>query len=571
MTPSRHFRVLFLSIALSAVSFDLHAATPDASTLQRNIELKPPAISLPKPSRVITEPGTSAPSLNGEKRLIVVNRFVIQGATLIDEASLLGELSGFVGKSMSIDELDAAASRITAAYTRAGYLAEAFLPQQEVQDGVVIIRVVEARLGKVLVEKKPGARLRSDLATRYVTSSQAEGEYVRKNNLERGLRLLQSTPGSNSSAVIRPGSMPSTVDAVITLDNSPLFRGNLGYDNYGELSTGEHRATGGVRLESPFWIGDRLAVKALYSEGLQYGSMIYQLPLGTEGVRAGVSASLLGYKLGRDFKVLDATGNSFTSGAFVSASLISGRRSKLSGTLGFDYRRFIDDIANERVGDKNLRVLSLGLGGGLYDEFLAGGWTAAGVSIGAGSLDLSRMTDVKALDSMTARTDGSYQKLSLNVSRDQLLMPNHVSLYLSASGQLASGNLDSSEKFIIGGPYGVRAYPVSEGAGDQGLLWSMELRCQLTPAVQLFWFYDRGLVQQHARTWDGWQSVADEPNSYTLDGIGAGIQLTPFNSFLVKGTVATRMKDNPLADAEGHDHDGTRRDPRFWIEIGYEF
>ena len=143
MTQSKPFRLLVASIALSTLSIDLHAATPDASTFQRDIEVLPP-----KPSRVFIEPCTSNPSLNDVQRTIDVNGFVIQGATLINEASLISELNGFVGKSMCFEDLDAAASLITAAYSRAGYLGKAFIPLQEVRDGVVTIRVFEACLVK---------------------------------------------------------------------------------------------------------------------------------------------------------------------------------------------------------------------------------------------------------------------------------------------------------------------------------------------------------------------------------------------------------------------------------------
>ena len=33
-------------------------------------------------------------------------------------------------------------------------------------------------------------------------------------------------------------------------------------------------------------------------------------------------------------------------------------------------------------------------------------------------------------------------------------------------------NLDSSEDFLLGGPYGVRAYPLGEAPGDRGYLWN---------------------------------------------------------------------------------------------------
>ncbi len=563
--------MLCISMILSSFVPELQAAAPDAGTIQRDVERKTPSVSRPESPTVIKLPGKAAVSGNVGALRFTVRRFVIEGATLISEASLQAELSGLIGKSLTLDELNAGVVRIMSAYNRAGYIAEAYVPAQEVHDGVVTIRVVEARLGRVFVESKPGSRLRPDLARGYVTSSQHPGEYIDTRKLERGLRLLQSTPGVSSSAVIRPGTMPSTVDAVLSLDKVPFVRWSVGVDNFGDVSTGERRVNAGVNLESPSSNGDRLSLKALHSGGLNYGRFLYTLPLGTNGLSAGVSASWLGYKLGGDFKALDATGQSVTAGAFVGKTLVAGQHSSLSGSIGYDYKNFTDDVAQSRTGDKHLQTVSIGLSGGWRDDFMGGGWTAGSALITKGVLDLSKVAVVKTLDSQTAGTDGGYNKANLSFSREQQLVPDRLSLTASVTGQIASRNLDSSEKFILGGPSGVRAYPMSEGAGDNGMLFTAELRHQATNAIQLFGFYDRGFVRQHLHLWQGWQTLDGEPNTYSLQGIGAGLLLRPFHNLIVRGTVAKRLGSNPLADAQGHDHDGTKRNPRFWLEAAFIF
>jgi len=563
--------MLVSGMLFSFITAEMQAAAPDAGSIQREVERQTPSVSPPGSSTVITPPEKNVPSSKGASYRVTVKQFVIQGATLIDEASLQAEISSLVGKSLTIDGLNEVADRITALYTRSGYIGEAYLPPQEVPDGVVMIRVVEARLGKVIVEAKPEARLLSDLAEAYVTSSQPLGEYVNTRQLERGLRLLQSTSGIRSSALIRPGSMPSTVDAVLALDSVPLVRASVGYDNFGGVSTGENRFNGSLGFESPLRIGDRLAFKTLDATGMNYARVFYSLPLDTDGVSAGVSASWLGYRLGGDFTALDATGQSVTAGAFLSKTLIAGQRSVMTGMIGFEFRHFMDDIAQIRISDKRFNTITLGLSGGWKDDLMGGGWTSGGASIVTGVLDLSKIDEIRELDSLSGKTEGSYSKLNLNFSREQRLGNNRLSLYTAFSGQLASGNLDRSEKFILGGPFGVRAYPVSEGAGDNGLLFTAELRHQPTSALQLFIFYDWGMVRQYSETWAGWQTLVGEPNTYHLNGMGMGVQLKPLDRLSLRGTMASRLGRNPLADAMGHDHDGTKNDPRFWLESTYEF
>ena len=58
---------------------------------------------------------------------------------------------------------------------------------------------------------------------------------------------------------------------------------------------------------------------------------------------------------------------------------------------------------------------------------------------------------------------------------------------LAFSGQLSYQNLDPSEQFYLGGPAGVRAYPVSSNGGSTGQLLTTELRWAAlkSPALHL--------------------------------------------------------------------------------------
>lgn len=69
-----------------------------------------------------------------------------------------------------------------------------------------------------------------------------------------------------------------------------------------------------------------------------------------------------------------------------------------------------------------------------------------------------------------SRTAGTYNKIRANILRRQDLN-DRTYLLLSARGQYAFDNLDSSEHFSLGGPYGVRAYPTSEASFKFGLLF----------------------------------------------------------------------------------------------------
>ncbi len=562
---------LLVIAALSLAPSSLLAAFPDGGIIRREIGDRIHEIPDVKPVSPLAPPDTARQAPRAPQMKISVKKFTIRGATLFTAAELEALVALPVTRELTLDEMQDAARKITNYYAARGWLAQALIPAQDVARGVVTIQVIEAKLGTVEIESQKGVRLRRDIASAFVTSYQPTGEIIRIRDLETGLLLLQDTPGARSSALIRPGSAPSTVDALITLERTPLLSGSAGVDNFGGISTGEHRANASLNINSPTCVGDRLSLKTLYSEGINYSRALYTRPIHNRGTSLGISASALTYRLGGEFAALSATGQSTTAGAFISHPLILNRNSVLFGTIGYDYRLFVDESASATTSDKSLRSCNASLSGSWYDTLLGGGFMSAVATLTVGAVDLSRMPDLLQRDLAGPGTNGQYEKVNLSLSRTQQLVARSLMLTLSCSGQLASGNLDSSEKFILGGPDGVRAYSTSEGAGDEGLLASAELRSDITPAIQLSGFFDYGLLRQYVKPWPGWTTDAAQPNTYSLNGIGVGLRFRPLAACTIKTSLATRLAANPAAGTSGMDHDGTKRTPRFWIETAYTF
>ena len=134
-----------------------------------------------------------------------------------------------------------------------------------------------------------------------------------------------------------------------------------------------------------------------------------------------------------------------------------------------------------------------------------------------------------------------------------------VSLYAGINGQVASKNLDVSEKMELGGMYGVRAYPVGEAYADQGYVLTLEARVRLpTPVqlpgqVQLIGFVDTGSVITHKNPWDAGS------NRRTLSGAGVGLNWSDTNNFMVRAFYARKL-GNEVAES-APDKSG-----RFWVQ-----
>lgn len=571
--PTIRFGLTLLCAAVMVPTTHLDAAVaPDAGTIMRDMADQFQKIPESAPPQVLPqlESDVTPSTLSGDVR-VMVRRFRITGATRFPEEQLLNELRGYTGRELTFGQLQEAAQAISRFYARHGYLVRTVVPEQDVKAGTVTIQVIESLMGKVMVLNKDGARICTKKAASYVTSSQKPGEQIRFDDLERGLLLLQQTPGVQSSATVRRGEAAGTTDVILKLEKEPLLSGSLGYDNYGGRFTGEHRGQVSLQVNSPLKIGDQLSLKGMYTEGITYGRAMYSLPVGSHGLRAGISFAHLDYTLGGVYKPLDATGTSDTGGAFLSMPLILKRRSTLQSTLSYEHRHFTDRIFGQKYGDKTVQCGSIGISGGMFDDLLGGGYTTVGAMISIGDLDLSAIPSVELLDKAWAKTSGTYEKLSLSMSRVQQVFGPMTRLSLSMAGQIASKNLDSSEKFSLGGPNGVRAFPLGEGSGDEGMLVTVELRRVISGSMQIFSFYDYGTIRRYADLTPIIDARLATPNRYSLSGIGAGVLYMPFRDFSLKGTVATRVASNPAADVNGNDHDGTRREPRFWVEASYLF
>ena len=135
-----------------------------------------------------------------------------------------------------------------------------------------------------------------------------------------------------------------------------------------------------------------------------------------------------------------------------------------------------------------------------------------------------------------------------------------ISLYAGINGQVASKNLDVSEKMELGGINGVRAYPEGEAYADQGYLLTLEARMllpkfseQIPGQVQLVGFVDTGSVTLNKNPW------APGDNRRTLSGAGIGLNWTAYNNFVVKASYARKLGSGTATSAP--DKSG-----RFWIQ-----
>jgi hemolysin activation/secretion protein len=176
-------------------------------------------------------------------------------------------------------------------------------------------------------------------------------------------------------------------------------------------------------------------------------------------------------------------------------------------------------------------------------------------------------------DQSGVNTAGSYSKWSFSLSYVQdLAFIKNTTWTNSINGQLASKNLNSAEQIYLGGPYGVRAYPSSQGGGSQGAILSTDLMHRLNESWQVGIFGDLGFVQQYVNLYDGWQGLTNANNSYQLAAAGISVKYS-LKPLFVTASIATRIGNNPLFNSSGQqlNVDNSYKTMQGWIKASIPF
>jgi len=550
-------------LALACAAAEAQPVVPDAGELQRRSQesLQPP----PSSRQPAAAPGPAEPDRGGPR--ITVRRFAVEGATLIPEGELEARLAPLRGRPASMGELQAAAEGLADAYRERGWFARAQIPPQDASDGTLRIRVIEGRFGRLRSPGQAGLRANVPSIEALVGRRLPPGEPYSQDALERGLLLANDLPGVQVDGVLQAGEAAGTSDLELRIADQPLVSGFAGLNNAGSRSTGRAQANAQLALDNPGGRGDQATLGLLAAEDLHYAVLGYSFPLGADGLRARLGASALEYKLGDSFAALDARGRSRTVTAGVAHPVLRTGTQSIWFSADANEAHYQDETLGVTLRDRRVTTLPLSAWGERSDTLGGGGFTTWRLGLVPGKV---RLGVDAAADAAGPGTAGAFTRVPFDLRRDQRTGDASY-LRVRVAGQWADGNLDSSQKFGLGGPYGVRGFPGDDGQGDAGVLLQAEWHRALAPAFDGFVFGDGGHIRQHMTPWPGWDARSTGHNSYGLAAAGLGLNWTPTASLQASLTVAWPLGGNPGSGIPDTNQDGSRIGPRAWLALAYRF
>jgi hemolysin activation/secretion protein len=486
-------------------------ATPDAGQLI-NQQLQAP----PQPSRsqdmLFPSLNSSVMSAPGGLQTEVRSLEFVGNETL-DAVTLQTCLGPDVlGQWYDLAGLQGLADQLSTCYRVRGYpFARAFVPAQQMQDGVLRLQLVEGRYGRITVNEPEASRFFSKLYP---------GAPIETGSLERAALLLADMPGVYVKQVFQPGGQEGTGDLLVEVQRKRDIYGKVGLDNGGSPYTGSQRLRLDASLGSAWMLGDQLTLNATTSSGhMFFGKLDYAFPLDGQGLRGQLLTARSEYRLGGSFASANTRGTADVWSAGLAQSLQRSRAANISLAVQLQ-KKFMHDTSEAGSSDhvKRSQLLQVNLTFDQRDQESSESMNYGSLSLVSGRLSLDE--GLLATDMMSARASGNFSKLGLDIARQQRVGhsgASRLTAYARLVGQWTPTNLDSSEKFSLGGATGVRAYPVGEGVGDRGWMAQVELRGDWQ-SFSPYMFVDAGRVQINAKPWSSGESRR------SLTGAGMGLR-----------------------------------------------
>lgn len=570
----------FLSFSAFAQLSDADRAAANAGALGGSIQQDlqrqaPKSQALPAPVKPAPKPQPKEAQPGDVK--VTVQGFRIDGNQSLSEEEIKAVLKPWLGKTVAFSELQKAADAVASLYQSHGKLAQVSVPPQKIKDGIVILKVLEAKLGAVNVDMPNGpSRFGEDRARRYITDANRLSEIVNTRSIERSIYVLNETPGIAVQSQLEPGKNEGEVDIRLTLADTKPVRGRIEVNNNGSRSTGIGQRVVAAFFDGIGGIGDQLGLSNIKSDGSDYSLASYSLPVNTDGLRVGASASYLDYGNVGKFAYPTNQGGGFgrakTVGLNMSYPMVRSPAANSNITAGLDRKMYMNKQQRDGsfTSDYRIENMVLGYSANQYDNWMGGGVNQGGATLTKGHI----LFGSENPSTYGRYTPTTFTKINLNLSRNQQIVPDKTILNVSISGQIASVDLDSAEKFYLGGPNGVRGYPGSQGGGSQGAMINIELQQALEDKLVGSVFFDAGFVQQYKDkyVYDQMKGQTGANNSYSLRSAGVGLKRAD-KDIIWSTSIAWKLGHNPLLDNMGNgvNNDGRSKGAYIWAQAQWMF
>lgn len=481
-----------------------------------------------------------------------IARFEVKGNTLLPPAQVDALLAPFSGKQRDFGDVQRALEALEAAYREQGYnVVTVELPEQELNGGVVQLRVVENKIGRVSVKNN---RYFDEANIRRSLPALQEGQSPNLKAVSANLKQGNENPSRQVTMKLQSGEKDNEVDAVLDVKDESPWKLMANADNTGTEATGKTHV--GVILQNANLFGRDHLASLQYTTSAEepgrvkvYGAG-YHIPLYASGDSLDFYASYSNVDSGTitagAFN-LAVSGKGAVYGARYNQAL--AKRGELESKLsyGVDVKAFKNSVVLESTElGNNVTVHPVSIS---YQASLpiklgeVGGQVTLLRNVSGGS---NGGQDAFTLVRTNAKADYTILRFGAGITR---ALSNEWQLRAIVNGQYTSDALIPGEQFGAGGATSVRGFAEREIANDSGVGVNLEA---YTPNLcaragfncRLLGFYDSAYVRRN-------KALPGELTSATIAsaGLGARFVLSTYMNLQLDYGHVTKAGATTRADA----------------------
>ena len=461
-----------------------------------------------------------------------IQEYRVTGTKQLSAEEVGAAVYPFLGPERTPDDVEQARAALEKAYREKGYQTVTVeVPQQQVRRGIVMLKVVENKVGRLRVK---GARFFNQDDIKRKAPSLAEGRVPNFNDVTRDILALNTLADRRVTPELRPGVEPGTVDIDLVVKDTLPLHGNLELNNRASADTTDLRLNGSVSYNNLWQRGhsagasfqispqDRKEVKVLSGYYIARFPELDWLSLMLSGTKQESNVSTLGG--------LAVAGRGNILGARALVTLPARKNFYHSLSFGLDYKNFqqLVNVPNSLPVETPTTYFPFNLS---YSGTWAGQKTTTELNAGVTFHVRGIGEDRTEFENARFRADSNFVYLRGDLAQTREL-PGGFEAFAKVQGQLADQPLISSEQISGGGLGTVRGYLEAEAVGDNGVFGSLELR---SPSLLRWWSDKAGEFRVYAFVEGGalttYQPLPDQDSYFELASVGVGGRLRLLDHF----------------------------------------
>lgn len=467
----------FIVLTVPALLFALPPPVPSAGVVEREIqqeyESKPlerekeiPTVEVDIPEETLSLPSDTT---------VLIQDIELEGNQALSTAEIKQAIQGCLNKQQSIEEIYCLCKKIDQLYAAKGYfLARSYPPPQDIHNGVLVIRIMEGRIGTIRVEGNKHYKDR--FIRRYFKPFCSRP--LRYDQFLKKLLLLNENSDLSAGALFEKGKEVGTADLIIRVSDRQPIHLYLNENNYGRDLTTNSQLGGRLDWGNCLFQGDTLSAAEVVGfplNALYFTDVFYRVPLNTNGTSVELAYLFTQFHI-EELLSLRLRGKSMIGTLKAKQAMIRTKTLALDLFGYFDYKQIQNFVLGQRTSYDRLRVVTVGT---LVDHYNSSrGRDYLNVRVAAGIPDF--LGGLPAVSNQSSRIGGGGRFAQVNVDYDRIQqLYKEFILSLHVSGQWSPYKLTLPQQIYIGGSNTVRGYPLSVALGDSGYYANLEARFPL--------------------------------------------------------------------------------------------